>query len=349
VLVILAGAGASKAVAPESYPTTIEFFENLPDSVKKDKFFDLIVQYLRVGGPRETKAIDIEQVLWALSELKDFLNLAGSSRSVPGWFLQASRLTAPLSQKTDFSNLTKHTAQLCRLLDELVGQINRQVYEWYSRLPEDEALEMTWAPVLRQLLEGEDRLEIFTTNYDLVLEATAQHLSNDRNLPEIAIGHTSGLQRRLDLDLWRQIQKGEGAKRGPGALVTKLHGSVDWSRQKDEIFISDPYYKGTETRHVILYPGFKGVPDQQPFALFHSHFESAVSSAQGILFVGFAFRDEYLNQVLARATPPRTRIVVVNPSEALPSMPFSGKRVSHIRQPFTAEVGLEAVKRLRKS
>ena len=45
MILVFAGAGASKAVGPENYPTTLEFFERLPEQIRKDPLFLHILSY----------------------------------------------------------------------------------------------------------------------------------------------------------------------------------------------------------------------------------------------------------------------------------------------------------------
>ncbi|MCK4668361.1 hypothetical protein KAU33_16530 [Candidatus Dependentiae bacterium] len=66
MILIFAGAGASKAVDPDNYPTTIEFLEKLPKEIKEDPYFDLINKYFFY---KNDKIIDIEKVLWVIDEL----------------------------------------------------------------------------------------------------------------------------------------------------------------------------------------------------------------------------------------------------------------------------------------
>src|SRR5947208_1057565 len=47
MILVLAGAGASKAVDPKQYPSTVEFFESLPQDVQQEKVFKLAVEYLK--------------------------------------------------------------------------------------------------------------------------------------------------------------------------------------------------------------------------------------------------------------------------------------------------------------
>ena len=65
MILIFAGAGASKAVSPTTYPTTIEFFEKLPDNIKSNAIFKNLEGYLRQGTPQGAP-IDIEEILWTI-------------------------------------------------------------------------------------------------------------------------------------------------------------------------------------------------------------------------------------------------------------------------------------------
>jgi hypothetical protein len=40
-VLIFAGAGASMSVNPEKFPATLEFFERLPDEIKKTRSFNM--------------------------------------------------------------------------------------------------------------------------------------------------------------------------------------------------------------------------------------------------------------------------------------------------------------------
>jgi hypothetical protein len=127
-------------------------------------------------------------------------------------------------------------------------------------------------------------------------------------------------------------------------LLTKLHGSVEWSRDEQAgadgtIYLSDPLFKGSDDRHVILYPGFKGLPDREPFGTFHSYFEKILRTASRMIFIGFAFRDDHINRLLRRLNRPECQIVVLNPDEGL-SIPLPSDCYRHISHPFDA-TGIE--------
>jgi hypothetical protein len=332
MFLVFAGAGASKAVDPAHYPSTIEFFERLPDSIKTP-MFHLVLKMLRAHRGT-SNVIDIEQVLWALGELRTFLRDVTDERTVPGWLLKDARLLQPVSLTADFGNLLGNAPRLLDLVASLMDGINLQIYDWYAHQPSHAQLEQNWLTLLRPLLSMSERVELFTTNYDLVLEIAADELARE-GLPEIRTGRTGAIQRVLDQAEWLRPPRDPELADLPGGLLTKLHGSVDYGRAPDgTIYVGDPFFKGSHERHAIVYPGFKGVPDREPFNLFHNHLARAVAQSARLLFVGFAFRDEYINSLLERYTQPRAAIVVINPAEQLPQLPYAAERVRHIRGNF---------------
>src|SRR5687767_3340220 len=89
---LFAGAGASKAVDPTQYPTTVEFFDRLPERITHRKLYNLLIDYVR---PRlQGNQLDIEQLLWTLDELRQFTDSVVNSETVPGWFVEGNRIAA---------------------------------------------------------------------------------------------------------------------------------------------------------------------------------------------------------------------------------------------------------------
>lgn len=333
-ILVFAGAGASKAVAPEKYPTTIEFFENLPENITKDRLFDTVVSFL--SQEVKNNAIDIELLLWRLGELKAFCHQIYDQNSLAGWILAGNRLAGAIGART--SNLNE-VFQLARSgegrLRALVDNINARVYELYVQLPSESQLSQTWHPLLKGLEGTGAKIEIVTTNYDMILEAAL-----DKN-KIVDIGWRGSVVRTLDTQLWISDRSKQ-----PRGLLTKLHGSVNWTRGTDEIFVSDPTFKGSHDTHVIIYPGFKGRPVDPTFLAFHNHFALALQDARVALFIGFAFRDEYINDLCERSVTGKTKIGIINPDPDIES-PFANSKPVHWKDAFdkkSVDLVLEFVK-----
>lgn len=326
-ILVLAGAGASKAVNPKAYPTTVEFFANLPDEVKNEAFFSKIAEYLQ--AKTKSEIIDIEQWLWAAAEIRTFFQSA-SNRSTPsGWLLHNNRISGILGVSADVGPFLHVGQQANTRIESLENLVQQQVYSWYHREPELDELEATWIPLLKYLAKNGQPVEIFTTNYDLILEAAIEH----GQLP-IETGRSRGVLPRLQEEFW--MDSSRQATNNRTGLLTKLHGSVDWSRGNGKIYCGTPLYRGNHKDHVIIYPGFKGVPTEKPFTLFHEHFLQTVGETTLVLAIGFAFRDEYINQMLRDQLPRDTKMIVINPDANLKT-PLPDQQIKHIKKPFARD------------
>lgn len=325
-VIVFAGAGASKAVASHLYPTTVEFFAQLPEDVKSDPLFRKILEFTRytMKGKRE---IDIELILWRLSELRFFFDQLMNSQSIGGWFVNQNKLPEIAEQNWNFGSAKDIANKLVTHSNYLEGQINQNVFKFYSHPPPEDELDMSWGVLLGNLVSNSSRVEIFTTNYDVVLDAAVRELNKRRK--KIDLGWTDGVYRQLDVDLWR-----DPSRRHPDTgLLTKLHGSVNWSKDGNTIFVSDPIFRGSHDLHSIIYPGFKGRPKDEPFQAFHSYLEASLQDAAAIVFVGFAFRDDFINEICVNNLNKDAPIIIINPDSKI-EIPFKKDDVYFISDNF---------------
>lgn len=219
-------------------------------------------------------------------------------------------------------------------IGRFTNRINAQVYEYYSPLPSDEDLNAAWTPLLQILLDTQEWIEIFTTNYDQVIEAAIQLLVEKTSVPEIKTGRVATVRTFLDLSTWQSSMGDDYRTQRGGGLLTKLHGSVDWSKQDETIYVGTPLFSGDHQRQVIIYPGIKGSPRTKPFDVFHDHFGRVLSVASSVVFIGFAFRDEYINEVIRSSVPSRTKIISVNPSGLPAEFPLEARRALEVKAGF---------------
>jgi hypothetical protein len=248
-VVIFAGAGASKAVNSEQFPATREFFERLPEEVLGDPYFQFVLEHLS----RETQKtdIDIEMVLWELQNLYNFFNSVSDAKNI------ISRAVSENIIKThhsgyNFGHLQHASGAMLNLLKTTIGKINEQVYDLYSYEPAVNELGDNWILLLSKLRNDGHLVDVFTTNYDLVIESALDHIGGQKLLNDY-LGASGGLQKHLDLANWQ-----EDSKRDLG-LLTKLHGSLNWKRKASSIYIGDSIFTGSHEKQAIIYPGFKGL------------------------------------------------------------------------------------------
>jgi SIR2-like domain len=305
MILVFAGAGASKAVDPNQYPTTVEFFEKLPSDIRKENIFGLAVEYLKSSN--KSSVIDIEQVLWTMAEVRDFVSHAANNKTVAGWFLEDNRLLRIMGAGGDVSTVGKVAESARLIIDRVTSRINEVVYELYAEPPSTKSLLGNWCRLLLDLMELREPIEIVTTNYDLIIEEAIAETK-----APVKTGRTLGTLSILQQELWDLTTT---PSNGGVGLLTKLHGSVDWIRgNNNRIHVGTPTYHGNHNKHAIIYPGFKGAPDDELFKHLHLYFEAAVAKADVIFFIGYGFRDEYINTIISRQIKPDCMVFVINPN-----------------------------------
>lgn len=328
MILVFVGAGGSAAVNPEQYPTTVEFFERLPDDITQEPLFVLIREFLRHRKGRVS--IDIEAILWNLNEIGDYFKASCDTDVISGWIMANQRFP-PLIGMGDFPQLPNLLTGMRELQEDglrvLKDEINALVYEFYGHHPDDGEL-ADWINLLRGLKKRDSEIEIFTTNYDVLLEFAVNQAQID-----VETGRRSdGIQMRLDTTIWDN--PGGPIEKKCGRL-TKLHGSVDWQNQNGNIVAGNHFFTGDHENHLILYPGYKGEPDIGLFRKFHDHLRAVAEKADVAIFIGFAFRDEYINTILSTLPPEKPKIII-NKDSAVPEVSFLAG-CTHFQDGFTSE------------
>lgn len=171
-----------------------------------------------------------------------------------------------------------------------------------------------------------DRLHIFTTNYDRLIEFGAE-LAGIRLIDRF-VGSLSPIFRasRLDIDLHYNPPgiRGEPRYLEGVARFTKLHGSLDWvdeDRQVRRIALPfgakehKPYVPDNAT-NVLIYPN--DAKDREttdyPYVELHRDFAAAVCRPNSVLVTyGYSFGDDHINRVIRdMLTIPSTHLVILN-------------------------------------
>lgn len=306
MMLVFVGAGGSAAVDPEQYPTTATFFQRLPDGIKENPLFVQVCDFLVRTNQHSQKSIDIEDVLGVLNELQADCQKMHDPTTITGCIMGSRDGVIP---RMDFAALQQSASLLDReFIAPLIESIYAQVHTWYGGPPHPKKLSV-WTQLLTGLRAIDPVLEIFTTNYDIVLEDAIRQaeIPTEIGLTSYREGH--GMQTHL----W------DPANRPETGLLTKLHGSVDWRYlTEDVVVVRDADFSGNRHKHCILYPGYKGVPKEEPFRRFHEHLRRVVQGEYeplvAAVFIGYAFRDDYINTILSTLTP-RTCVYVITKSE----------------------------------
>jgi NAD-dependent SIR2 family protein deacetylase len=164
----------------------------------------------------------------------------------------------------------------------------------------------------------DQRLKVFTTNYDLCFEQAASELGG------VALdGFSFTSPRRYDpryfsYDIIRRPRSGDdlGNYLEGVFLLYKLHGSVNWARIEDGTILEKP--EPTPEEACLIYPA-RGKYQQsftQPHLESMAQYLAAVREPNTcVLVVGFGFNDEHLSEPLLAAarSNPHLRLIIADP------------------------------------
>ena len=180
-----------------------------------------------------------------------------------------------------------------------------------------------------------DRLNIFTTNYDRLIEASADVAG--LRLIDRFVGALSPVFRssRLDVDMHYNPPgiRGEPRYLEGVARFTKLHGSLDWINVGDDIRrIGLPFGAGTlkpfleaaglstDYSSLMIYPN--SAKDREtaeyPYVELFRDFAAALCRPNSTLVTyGYSFGDDHINRVIRdMLTIPSTHLVVIDYSDS---------------------------------
>lgn len=164
----------------------------------------------------------------------------------------------------------------------------------------------------------DQRLKVFTTNYDLCFERATSGIGG------VAIDGFSFMAPRrydpryFDYDIIRRTRTGDnqGNYLEGVILLYKLHGSVNWERRGNNIIETA---KPAPEKACLIYPA-SGKYQQsysQPYLESVSQYLSAIREPNTcVLIVGFGFNDDHLSEPLLAAarSNPHLRLIIVDPS-----------------------------------
>jgi hypothetical protein len=102
----------------------------------------------------------------------------------------------------------------------------------------------------------------------------------------------------------------------------KLHGSLNWRERKDGTIVRVSPEEMTRKsrrykRNLVIYPAEKYKPEIEPFKTLHELFLDRFTESRIVIFLGFSFRDEYLNSLFRQASKKKIIIILPHASEFL--------------------------------
>ena len=171
-----------------------------------------------------------------------------------------------------------------------------------------------------------ERLNIFTTNYDRIVEYGAE-LAGIRLIDRF-IGTVNPVFRssRVEVDMHYNPPGIRGEPRYLEGVVqfTKLHGSLDWSTQDDVIRrYALPYgaknigtYLGDGCENLLIYPNSAKDKETSEFPyveLFRDFAASVCRPNSTVVVYGYSFGDDHINRIIGdMLTIPSTHLVIIS-------------------------------------
>ena len=318
MMLIFVGAGFSKAVG--SIPAMTGLERGFKDFLEGKNRYDLARDYNTIKNQIE-KAYkefkldkpDIEAILTVLENLKSEDPLCNIRNPTALYILGMSpnliESARSSIKKEKISEITQYLKEY--LINQcLKGQIknsnlilylfdiNRVLKEWLLRESNE---------ILKEVSENTPSLEIFTTNYDLILENFCR-----KNRIRYANGETTEDGRHI-VDLSEENKTLDPAQRC--IKIFKLHGSANWYTIKgeDDIFYHDlvePINRtriGKKDKEVMIYPVTEKVWMKLPFSYSYLRFQKSLICSEEWVFVGFSFKDREIVDIIINAAEIRIK------------------------------------------
>ena len=299
---IFTGAGIS---VPLGLPSTVDFMEDINLGAKK--ITQHICSYLGSSGN------DIEKIL---SSLEEFDNKSSIFE-----FIFNTDNMIPTIGKTR-PHVDNHIKGLKKQVAGETKRIKSIVHDRLSKFDSDNSADM-YLNIVKEIKEYSDNsaISIVTANYDLTFERGFEDC-NDR-WDEIGIKDIDyGFEFKHSRAIYDPVRKFEW--NSDIIEFLKIHGSVDWHKDSNgKCSRSMSTTKPSEPDEmVILYPGFKGIPEKEPFRSMHDSLVTRLNDADHIIVIGFAFRDPYINSLFEYGlrSNPNKKVFCLNP-ESIDNFP----------------------------
>jgi len=281
-----------------------EFVQNISGAIppNEKRILDSIM--------RSPDVTDVEHVLQTIDPIITF----DSNPYVQTLFKQSQPnipLTSGSANWRDFINWCG------TLKDTIISELHRQ-YE-FDRTRLRKVVD-AYNIVFGELSMPNDCLDLFTTNYDSVIE----HYCTDG---EEMVQFTCGFVRdsRSGREFWNPEQLGRWKperNKGLGIKIYKLHGSLDWREtdgdRTERVPTEERVSRVTRRykRNILIYPAQKNYVTEEPFRRLIRYFEVVLNQYNLCLVIGFSFRDPFINGAFIDylTAERKRRLVVVSPN-----------------------------------
>lgn len=133
-------------------------------------------------------------------------------------------------------------------------------------------------------------LKIFSLNYDLCFERTVERNQIDLNLE---VGFSDRIWHYKNFDSL------ESESHGVHFALYKLHGSINWKKKNDTIYLEDDPVRDAELIFGVPYK----LTSSDPYFFYSTEFRKSLLDPDSkiIICIGYSFYDDYLNRFISQA------------------------------------------------
>ena len=212
--------------------------------------------------------------------------------AVEGHRKSATRARRVIEKWRDFFSSTRPTAK------EILQRLKEQIQINYSKYNLDRASSVYW-PLFKELLPRYSYVDIFTLNYDTIIEGVLA--ANQR---QCSTGFTTTGDRA-----WADSFP-KGTPSAESVRLFKLHGSVNWFKLETNINEMPPLVTGVTTptgqaQSMLIYPITHKVTYDEPHLTLLHHFSRGLRAAEFCLIIGCSLRDDFVSSALVFAARDR--------------------------------------------
>jgi hypothetical protein len=327
---ILLGAGAS---VDAGVPATVKMTEKLVAEIDEAPFSryaqalnfvcGALVAYDSARGESPYVGLDVERVFTAVellaerNELEVTPFVASWHPAVEGWDRQHTPGLFDSDLKESIAgNYGSPRRVIEDLISSMTGPGTGKIYEYLARemishlrrIVAPPYADISYLAPLVKAAGATGGLTIATLNYDLAVELACE---------DAGIDVDTGIERWIESRRWSWSDE--------GVRLLKLHGSIDWSwqglRGEDDDLPLRVVVKSSEPRVDVMAPvlafGSRNkLKPEGPFLSLLSEFEEKLAETDHLIVVGYSFRDDHINAVIARWTreDKERKVALVDPS-----------------------------------
>lgn len=174
-------------------------------------------------------------------------------------------------------------------------------------------------PTLEEQFSELKHTIVFTTNYDTAIEMYCEHIGYP-HIDTGAIRNSMITKKYINVDEFLERYIGKESR----LRLIKLHGSVNWFKNKDEKIEEGDYqlsFDKTQTRYplnyaindIMIYPLSQKELYRSPFTQFFSVFDAELRKGKIWIVIGYSFRDLFIRKIFENSVNFIKKIILVHP------------------------------------